>query len=36
MQEIGRKVEYKVEGQNGTKGAADEILSLIAKIKPVE
>jgi UDP-N-acetylglucosamine:LPS N-acetylglucosamine transferase len=33
IQESRRHAEYKVAGQNGTKGAADEIVSLINKIR---
>lgn len=34
MKGIGKKVDYKVGGINGTKGAAEEILALMNKIKP--
>lgn len=34
MKELGRKVEYRVDGMDGTRGAADEILALMNKIKP--
>jgi UDP:flavonoid glycosyltransferase YjiC (YdhE family) len=33
IQESRHHTEYKVAGQNGTKGAADEIVSLINKIR---